>query len=125
MNKPLLILSIFLMTAAGGCSIYHIHSEDVSADYYPSKANADEVVYLEEVTRPNKVIGQVTVNAERRQSIDEVILKIKREAAVLGGDAITNLQTDATGNWKKLPAQQLIGNGYIRANFSATVVAFQ
>jgi hypothetical protein len=50
---------------------------------------------------------------------------MKREAAMLGGDAITNIQQYAGGIWKKIPPQKLLGNAYIRANFTATVVAYQ
>ncbi len=50
---------------------------------------------------------------------------MKREAAILGADAITNIQSDATGAWKKLPAQEVVGNGYVRANFTATAIVFK
>ena len=123
--KKILSLIIVLLATSFGCSIYHISSDDVTSNYYPSKPSAEDIVYLEEITQPHEVIGQITVNAERRQRIDEVIQKMKREAGILGGDAITNLQSDATGVWKQLPAQNIIGNGYVRANFSATVIAYQ
>lgn len=120
-----LFQSLLLIILLTGCSIYHIDSQESTLDYYPSKGSIEDVVYMEDITEPHEVIGRVTVNAERRQSIEDVINKMRREAAILGGDAITNIQTDATGTWKKLPAQQVIGNAYIRANFSATVVTLQ
>ena len=122
--KNHLFLTVSIMVALTGCSLYNINSEDITADYYPSKKAAD-VVYVENIGQPHEVIGYVTVNAERRQEVSEVMEKIKREAAVIGGDAITNIKTDASGAWKKLPAQKLLGNAYIRANFSATVVVFK
>lgn len=118
----LLIVTIFLTSA---CSLYHVTSEEITTDYYPSKQAINEVSYLETVEQPHEVIGYITVNAERRQRMSEVITKMKREAAILGGDAITNIKTDATGAWKSLPAQQVIGNGYVRANFSASAVVFK
>ncbi len=116
-----LTLTLFL----SGCSLYHVDSEDIATDYYPSKSSPNEVVYLEEIKRSFEIIGYVTVNAERRQRVGEIIEKMKREAAILGGDAITNIKSDATGQWKQLPAQELIGNGYVRANFTATAVVFK
>jgi len=119
-----MIAVLFLSLFVSGCSIYHVDSVDTTEDYYPSKQTANEVVYLETVDKPHQVIAQVVVNTERRKTINEVLGKIKREAAILGGDAITNIRTDASGGWRKLPAQELIGNGYIRANFTADVVVY-
>ena len=116
---------IFVIIAAQGCSIYRVDSVDTTDEYYPAKSSPDEVIYLQSINRAHNVIAVVTVNAERRQRVSDVIEKMKREAAFLGGDAITNIRTNATGPWKKLPAQYFIGNGYVRANFSADVVIFQ
>ncbi len=117
-----LILTVLLTSS---CSIYHINSMDSTDDYYPSKS-ADEVVFLEIIDQTHEIIGVVTVNAERKQrSIDDILNKMKREAAILGGDAITDIQTDATGVWKKLPIQQTIGNAYVRANYTASVVVLK
>jgi len=116
-----LIFSLFVLT---GCSIYHVNSVDTSEDYYPSKQFSSDVVYLEKVDKAHTVIGNVTVNTERRWTINDVLDKMKREAAIMGGDAITGIKTDASGSWKKLPAQGLIGNAYVRANFSCDVVVF-
>lgn len=108
-----------------GCSLYQIDSDEISTNYYPSKTSTQSISYIENVKDPHDVIGFVTVNAERRQKISEVLLKMKREAAIMGGDAITKIETDATGSWKALPAQELIGNGYIRANFRSSVIIFK
>ncbi len=116
---------IFVLVVTAGCSLYRISSQDTTVDYYPAKQSSDEVIYLETVKKPSVQIGTVTVNAERRQRISDVLEKMKREAAILGGDAITDVKTDATGAWKSLPAQEFIGNGYIRANFTAKVIVFQ
>lgn len=123
MKKLFLLLITILLVSS--CSLYRINSEDVTTDYYPSKTSASEVAFMDIVAQPHEVIGYVTVNAERVKGFDDVVSKMKREAAILGGDAITDLKTDATGTWKKLPAQEFIGNGYIRANFTSTVVVFQ
>lgn len=119
---------VFLFVACAmltGCSLYHVNSEDTTTEYYPAKESPRDVVFLENIDKPHQVIGIVTVNAERRQYLSEVLEKMKREAAILGGDAITNLQSDASGTWKKLPAQDIIGNGYVRANFTASVVVYK
>jgi len=124
MKKTILLL-IACIFSTSACSLYHISSEDITTNYYPSKQRANDVLLLEDVDRPHEVIGTVIVNAERRQYLSEVIWKMKREAAILGGDAITDIKTDATGAWKELPAQAIIGNGYVRTNFSATIIVFK
>ena len=124
MIKNIVALIAFVLITSS-CSIYHINSVDSGDTFYPAKS-IDEVVYLEEVDENYTVIGTVTVNGERKQrNIDDVIVKMKREAAILGGDAITDIQSDATGVWKRLPVQQTIGNAYVRANYTASVVIFE
>ncbi|MCA9398438.1 MAG: hypothetical protein KC618_01730, partial [Candidatus Omnitrophica bacterium] len=114
-----------LVLLCSACSIYHINSEDVSSDFYYPKASINDVVYIENIQEKHEVIGFITVNTERNQRLSEVMQKLKREAAILGADAITDIKSDATGQWKKLPAQEIIGNGYVRANFTASAVVFK
>lgn len=123
-GQKFVFLLLFCVTLTG-CSLYYVNSEDTTTEYYPAKKSSEEVIFMETIDKPHEIIGVVTVNTERRQSLNDVIVKMKREAAILGGDAITNLQSDATGVWKKLPAQDLLGNGYVRANFTASVVIFK
>ena len=104
--------------------MYSVDSQETTMNYYPSKNSPDDVVYLESVPQAHDVIGVVTVTTERNQKMEVIIQKMKREAAILGADAITNINTDATGTWKKLPPN-LLGNAYVRANFSATAVVFK
>lgn len=118
------LYTITLAIALSACSVYRIDSEDITTEYYPSKSSPSEVVYLEEPDRNFKIIGYVKINAERRQRLGEIIEKMKREAAILGADGITNIKSDATGRWKQLPAQDIIGNGYVRANFTSTAIVF-
>lgn len=125
MKKISLFLSLFACLTLSSCSMYSVDSENTTYDVFPEKKNANDVVYLESVDRPHIVLGYVTVNTERRQHMSDVIEKMKREAAILGGDAITNIKSDATGTWKKLPAQKLLGKAYVRANFTAEVIVFQ
>ncbi len=116
---------IALVVLTSSCNIYHINSADTTDAYYPSKS-FNKVTYQESITQPHKIIGTITINAERRQnSMDAVIDKMKREAAILGGDVITDIKSDATGIWKRLPAQQTIGNAYVRANFTASVAILE
>ena len=120
------ISTLMLITLVlSSCSLYRIDSEEVTSNIYAPKKSPDDVAYLEEVNRPYDVVGFVTVNTERVQDMDEVIAKMKKEAAILGGDAITNIHTDATKAWKKMPPQKLFKNGYVRANVTCTVIAFQ
>ncbi len=118
-----LLASIIFLTSA--CSIYHVDSKDTTSEYYPPKNSANDVVYLEKVDRPHDIISTITVNTERIQTMDNVLEKIKREAAILGADAVTDIKTDATGIWKKLPAQKVIGNAYVRENFTASAIIFK
>ena len=119
MKKIVSLIALVFLTSS--CSIYHITSTSTTDDYYPSRENA-EVVYLDQIDDTYKIIGTVVVNAERRQRLADIIEKMKREAAILGGEAITDIQSDATGPWKRLPIQRTIGNAYVRANFTASVV---
>jgi len=126
MTRTKLTLLLFsLVIAMSACSIYHVRSEDITTDYHPSKSSIKDVSLLENVTQPHEVIGYITVNAERSQNMNEIIERIKYEAAVLGADAVTNIKSDASGTWKKLPVQKFIGNGYVRANFSATAIVLK
>lgn len=119
MKKIISLITLVLLTSS--CSIYHITSTSTTDDYYPSRENS-EVVYLDQIDDTYEIIGTVLVNAERRQRLKDVIEKMKHEAAILGGEAITDIQSDATGLWKRLPVQRTIGNAYVRANFTASVV---
>lgn len=119
MKKILSLITLVFLTSS--CSIYHITSTSSTDDYYPAQ-EIGNVVYLERIDDSYTIIGTVTVNAERRQRLNDVIEKMKREAAILGGEAITDIQSNATGPWKRLPVQQAIGNAYVRANFTASVV---
>lgn len=111
--------------AISGCSLYSIDSEEVTTNFYTSKTADNQVEYVETITRPHEVIGFVTVNAERNQKMPEIMARIRHEAAVIGGDAFTNITTNASGSWKKVPPQRLLKNAYIRANYSATVVIYK
>ena len=112
---------LFIACLLSGCTLYQIDSADITDDYYPSKQSIQDVKYLETIDQPHEIIGYVIVNAERRQYLSEVLEKMSREAAILGGDAITGIKSDATGVWKNLPAQEVIGNAYVRSNFKAAV----
>ncbi len=120
-KKFLIILCAVLLTSS--CSLYRVNFEEVTDNYYTPKT-PEEVQVVEQLTQPHEIIGYITVNTERNQEMEDILYRMKTEAAKLGGDAITNIQTNASGSWKKIPAQKFIGNAYVRANYSATVVAF-
>lgn len=123
MKKTFLLL--IAAVALTGCTVYQIDSKDTSQDYYPPKTSIEEVQYLEKVDRPYDQIGVVTVTTERRQTLNDALPKLKQEAAILGGDAITDIQSQATDNWKKVKPQKLLGNAYIRTTYTAKVIAFK
>ena len=124
MRKNVIFLFLFVVLISG-CRIMSVDSQDLTENYYPAKRSPDDVLYFESVDRPRKVIATVRVNAERNQEINDILQKMKREAAILGGDAITDLRTNAGGLWKKLPGQKFVGNAYVRANYTASVVIFE
>ncbi len=104
------------------CSLYHIDSENVTFDYHPQKSSKNDVAYLEKVDQPYDVIGRAIVNAQRNQKMEDVIDKLKYEAAILGGNAITNITTNAgTGKWAKAKPK-FLQNANIRVNFVADVI---
>ena len=123
--KSTLLALLLLIGLTSGCTIYQIDSKDSTQDFYPPKTKIEDVVYLEKVDRPFTEIGIVTVTTERRQSIQDVLPKLRQEAAILGGDAITDVQSDSSGIWKKVQIQKFLGNAYIRANFTAKVIVFK
>ncbi len=120
---------LFFITMAfftSGCSLYQLDLESTATDYHPAKPSKNEVAYLENTNKPYEVIGRVTVNAERNQKMNEGIDKLKYEAAILGGDAITNITTNAgTGKWARIKPKNLFGNANIRTNFVADVIVFK
>ena len=118
-----MVLGLCFTMILSSCSIYRIDSEEVTTNFYSPK-EVEEIEVLDTVSRPHDVVGYVTVNAERSQNMSEILYKMKEEAAKLGGHAVTNIQSNATGTWKKIPAQKFLGNAYVRANFTATVIAF-
>ena len=122
------VLSLALLLSISGCSFYNINSEEVTDNYYSPKNFAGDVLYLEEVNDPHEVIGFVSVNTERRQKMQDVIEKMKREAAILGGDAITNITRKTPTGEEKMRMNKLkkfFENGNIRSTFTATVVAMR
>ena len=116
------ILLFALSGILSGCTLYQIDSRDSTDNYYAPKTDISQVQYLEKVDKAFEEIGVVTVTTERRQSFKDVIPKLQQEAAILGGDAITDIQSDATGAWKKIKPRKLFGNAYIRATYSAKVI---
>ncbi len=127
-----LFLILFLMAFSSGCSVYQIDSKETSQEFYPPKKGIDEVSYVEKVDKPFEQIGIVTVTTERRQTLEDVLPKLKQEAAILGGDIITDIQTNSTGSWQKMTALtwkkfnlHVLGNAYIRAQYSAKVLVLK
>jgi len=127
-----ILMSLSLAFLLSACSIYQIESEENGSEFYPSKSSIDQVAYLETISREYEVIGQVRVNTERNQKtidgvgFEGILARLKQEAAVIGGDAITNIHTDTgTGRWAKNKPQKLFGNANIRVNYMADVVVFK
>lgn len=109
------------------CTFYRINSEEMGDTYYLPKKASDEVTHVEKITQPHEVIGVITVTADRSaQRMATIIENMKREAAILGGDAITDVKMlESSGIWKKIRPQKLLGNAYLRVNFTAKVIVFK
>ncbi len=121
--------TFLLFTMVGfcfGCSLYQIESDSVTFGRLESaKKSARDIQYLETVSKPHTVIGTIKVNSERNQKFEAVLEKLKTEAAVLGADAITNIQTNTgTGTWARIKPKNLMGNANIRLNYVADAIIF-
>ena len=123
--KRTLFSLLFLAIFSSGCTIYQIDSKDTSQDYFVPKTSIDDVAYIEKVDRPYTEIATVTVTTERRQPYADVLPKLKQEAGMLGADAITDVQSDATDLWKSLKPQKFIGNAYIRTTYTAKAIVWK
>ena len=116
---------LFVTVFISACSIYRVNYEETATAFYPPKKSSMDVKYIENLSEPHEVIGFVTVNTERRQQMGEIIEKMKREAAALGGDAITNITMNSAGAKKEVKWKNFFANAYIRTTFTGTVVVFK
>jgi hypothetical protein len=123
--KRTLFTIVFLALFASGCTVYQINSKDMSQEYYIPKTNIDDVTYVEKTDKPYTEIAEVTVTTERRQTLPDVLPKLKQEAGNLGADAITDVESDATDLWKKYAPKKELGNAYIRVTYTAKAVVWQ
>jgi len=114
--KQKLFALLLTTTFLSACSLYKIDGDEPTPVFFPSKTSPKEIVYFETANQPVELLGTVTVNTERRTPQAEVIEKAKREAAFIGGDAITNIR-EVPPNHKGL-----LKNAYIRTNYVADVV---
>ncbi|HLD70073.1 MAG TPA: hypothetical protein VJA17_04835 [Candidatus Omnitrophota bacterium] len=121
------ILKLFsLIALLSGCSLYQITSDETTSSDHPPKSSGSQVVYLKELPQSSlyKIVGYVTVNTERNQKEKEVIEKLKHEAAVMGGDAITNITLTDDAGASKNKFTQFLKNARLRQSYRADVVVF-
>jgi hypothetical protein len=123
--KRLLFAFLFLAIFSSGCTIYQINSKETSPDLYVSKTSIDDVQYVEKTDKPYTEIAEIAVTTERNQAFQDVLPKLKQEAGMLGADAITDVQSDATDLWKKVAPKKLLGNAYIRATYTAKAIVWK
>ena len=79
---------LFCIFLFSGCSFYQITSDETTFDSYPPKQSPENVVYYEQVSQPNKLIGYVTMNVEKRQKKTEILEKLKHSSIRCGGEGI-------------------------------------
>ena len=106
-----LVVLFMAVTVLPGCSLYRIDSQDTTLDYYPPKASQQDVVYMERIDKPYEVVGVVAVSVEKVRPLSDVLEQMRVQAALLGGDAITALNSEP--------------EGLIRTRYTAKVAAFK
>jgi hypothetical protein len=104
--------------------VYRIDSEDTTLDFYPPKASANDVIYLEKIDKPYEVVGVVSLDAERTRPMEDILLKMRYEAAILGGDAITDVRSDLN-EAKGGKSEPFLINARLRVRYSAKVIVFK
>ncbi len=121
-KKSLFGILCFSFSFLLGCSFYKISSEETTFDYYPAQ---NSIQYLADVNQPHKTIGYVTINAERNQKKEEILDRLKTEAASIGGDAITNITISSeTKKWTDNKLTKIFANANIREDYTAEVIVF-
>ena len=78
-----------------------------------------DIEYAPEVTRSYQVIGTLRVKTERNRDWDDVIRKMKMEAAVMGGDAVTDIILDPEMRKDKN------ANKKLRVDYIGQVIVYQ
>ncbi len=115
MKKINYFLLMLLLISVSGCTFYAVDAQEIVIAPSGKVSTEHDVQYLETVNVPYEVIGHVTVNTERRNSLEEVIEKMKRQVAILGGDAVTNIiQTDKPS-----------AIAHVRTIYTGTVIVFK
>ena len=114
--KKINLLIFVLMLAVSSCTFYKVDTQEIIiSPHRQSKQANSQIQYLETITVPYDVVGHVTVNTERRNSMEEVIEKMKHQASLIGGDAFTNIvQIDKPS-----------AIAHVRTVYTATVVIFK
>ncbi len=88
------VLMMVCSVLLAGCTLCRVDSKDLSSDFYPPKDSADQVVYLEKLDKPYDLIGVVKITTERLSPREDVLARMRYEAAILGADAITEIESD-------------------------------
>lgn len=89
------ILSAFLAVFCfASCSFYSIESREDSPVITQPKKSFFDVEYEPEIKRKYVVIGDLRVRTERNRNMNDVIRKMKMEAALMGADAVTGIRID-------------------------------
>ena len=111
---------LLLLVLCSGCSIYKIDSQDTTLDFYSPKSSEDQVTYIEKVDKPYEVIAIESITADRTRPFQEIVDKMRQEASVLGGDAITDIRPISSK-----VGVTLLKNADLFAHYSAKVIVFK
>ncbi len=112
MKQHLTIFLLITLLTCSSCSIYSLDSDQqLVVPNRDETRDPQTIEVLETVTRPHKVIGTIVINTERNEDMDSIYWRMKKEASVMGGDAITNLRISP--------------NKRIRANFTVDIITYE
>lgn len=127
MLKQFISISCMLCSLVlwSGCSVYRVDSQDTTLDFFPPKSSVDQVSYVASPERPHEIIGVVTLTADRAHPFAEAVDRMRQEAAILGGDAITDIRVgpDSFGGTSKGKKRTVVAN--IFEHYSAKVIVFK
>lgn len=76
------------------CSSVHLLTADTDQRYSQTSPERIEVYSLDKIGKPYVIIGQVVANAEAFSDDPVSIDNLKKEAALIGADAIINLRLE-------------------------------
>jgi hypothetical protein len=120
MNKLMMITILMMAPIFTACSLPvvvhmdHSHRDLIGGE--PMLHNVIDIVAKGDVTRPYRVLGEVSVRMTESGSPDAVLDQLRLEANKLGGDALMDVGVEVPSNPGGQPAEWV--------NYKADVISF-